>query len=86
MKKNTKIHIEICGHTDNVGSAEYNLKLSQARATSTKNYIVEHGIDANRITCKGYGLTQPIAKNTTEQGRALNRRIEAKVVKIVDSH
>ncbi|MCR5697293.1 MAG: OmpA family protein [Marinilabiliaceae bacterium] len=86
MKKNPKIHIEIGGHTDNVGSAEYNLKLSQARATSTKNYIVEHGIDANRITCKGYGLTQPIAKNTTEQGRALNRRIEAKVVKIVDSH
>lgn len=86
MKKNPKIRIEIGGHTDNVGAAEYNMKLSQARANSTKNYIVEHGIDASRVTCKGYGLTQPIAKNTTEQGRALNRRIEAKVVKIVDSH
>jgi OOP family OmpA-OmpF porin len=69
---------EISGHTDNVGNKLYNEILSQSRADSVKNYIVEkHGISADRITTKGYGFSKPIASNKTKDGKAKNRRIEA---------
>jgi outer membrane protein OmpA-like peptidoglycan-associated protein len=64
------------GHTDNVGSDEFNLKLSQRRADAVKNYLVAKGIDAGRIAAQGYGETVPIASNDTEEGRAINRRVE----------
>ena len=66
------------GHTDNVGSSASNLKLSQRRADSVRNYIIKNfGIAADRISAKGYGLTKPVADNKTKPGKQKNRRIEA---------
>lgn len=72
--------IEIAGHTDDVGSAEENLKLSQARSESVKSYLVKKGIEESRIRPKGYGEDQPIADNNTESGRKLNRRTEVRII------
>ena len=66
---------ELQGHTDSVGKDAYNLRLSQQRAEAVKAYAVEHGIDAVRLTAKGYGETQPVADNATAEGRAKNRRV-----------
>lgn len=74
------IVIEISGHTDNVGDANKNIELSMARAEAVKNYLVSKKVNPSIIFCKGYGGTQPIANNQTEQGRALNRRVEMKVL------
>lgn len=74
------IHVEVGGHTDNVGSQAYNQKLSLARARSVMNYLVTKGVAAARLTAVGYGVTRPIASNATEAGRAKNRRVELKVV------
>ncbi len=73
--------IEISGHTDNVGSADANQKLSQDRAASVKSYLVKKGISASRVEAKGYGDTSPIAENTDEAGRKQNRRTEVKILK-----
>ena len=70
------LRVEVGGHTDNVGSADANLKLSQQRAQAVMAALVERGIDAGRMTAKGYGQTVPIADNRTEDGRAKNRRVE----------
>jgi outer membrane protein OmpA-like peptidoglycan-associated protein/tetratricopeptide (TPR) repeat protein len=77
---NSGLHIEISGHTDNVGSGEYNMELSRKRARSVYNYLVEKGIDAERLTYEGYGESQPIADNDNEAGRAKNRRTEIKIL------
>ncbi len=74
------IHVEVGGHTDNVGNAAYNRKLSLARAQSVMNYLASKGVAASRMTAAGYGDTQPIASNATGAGRAKNRRVELKVV------
>ena len=68
--------ISIEGHTDNVGSDEFNLILSENRAKAVYNYLVNNGIDANRLQYKGFGETAPIATNETEEGKAMNRRTE----------
>ncbi len=70
------IRIEISGHTDNVGSAEYNKKLSGARAGSVRDYLVGHGVDTSRIETRGAGFDEPVGTNKTATGRAQNRRIE----------
>ncbi|MBP5556712.1 MAG: PD40 domain-containing protein [Bacteroidales bacterium] len=80
LQENKTIKIEIGGHTDNQGRAEYNEKLSLERAQSVYNYLISKGIDKNRMSFKGYGMSQPIATNETEEGRALNRRTEFKIV------
>jgi outer membrane protein OmpA-like peptidoglycan-associated protein len=72
--------IEISGHTDNIGSALYNQKLSQNRAKTVVDYLITHGIDEARLSYKGYGFSQPIASNDTDEGRQLNRRTEFKVL------
>lgn len=72
--------IEIGGHTDNVGREETNESLSQARAESVMNYVINRGINAERIQAKGYGESEPIATNETEEGRQENRRVEIKVL------
>jgi len=69
-----KVAIE--GHTDNKGSAVYNKNLSQNRANSVMQWLVQHGVAANRLEAHGYGLEKPIADNNTEEGRAANRRVE----------
>ena len=78
LKKNPTMTIVLQGHTDNVGSAAYNQKLSIKRANSAKDYLVNKGISSGRISCEGYGFTQPVATNTTEFGRSLNRRVAIK--------
>jgi OOP family OmpA-OmpF porin len=75
MKNVPSARGELQGHTDNVGKAAYNLKLSQQRADSVKAYVVGKGVDASRISTRGYGLTQPVADNKTAEGRAQNRRV-----------
>ena len=68
--------VEIGGHTDSTGSHDLNMRLSQLRANSVKRYMVEHGIQAKRLQAIGYGPDKPIADNKTDEGRALNRRVE----------
>ena len=81
MSENTGLEIEISGHTDNIGSAAYNKDLSQRRANAVKDYLVQKGIDARRITAVGYGEERPLASNDDErEGRELNRRVEFKVI------
>ena len=80
LKENPQVKLEIGGHTDNVGSAVSNQSLSQKRANAVMNYLISKGIDAGRLSAKGYGMTQPISDNNTPDGRAKNRRIEFKVV------
>ena len=72
--------IEVAGHTDNVGNAASNLKLSDARANAVMAKLAENGVDAGMLTAKGYGDTKPVADNATDEGRAKNRRIEYTVV------
>lgn len=70
------ISIEISGHTDNVGSEKYNLKLSEKRAQTVGDYLVDKGIEKDRVTTKGEGFARPLVENDTEQNRAKNRRVE----------
>jgi len=77
LKDNPSINVEIQGHTDSKGSDSYNLNLSDQRAGSVVNYLVQNfGIERNRLTAKGYGEARPIATNDTDDGRTLNRRVE----------
>lgn len=70
--------IEIQGHTDNVGSDDYNLKLSDARAGTVRQWLIDHRIDSGRLSSVGYGKRVPVADNKTDFGRAKNRRVELK--------
>ncbi|MBI5856949.1 MAG: OmpA family protein [Sphingobacteriales bacterium] len=79
MTENPEMKLQIDGHTDWVGSEEYNQKLSDDRAASVRSYIVSKGIDASRITSAGHGETMPIATNNTAAGRQQNRRVEMKL-------
>jgi outer membrane protein OmpA-like peptidoglycan-associated protein len=76
LKKNSTQKIEVQGHTDNVGGDTYNQTLSEARAKAIVSWLTQHGIAADRLTDKGFGKTRPIADNTTDAGRAKNRRVE----------
>lgn len=80
LLENTDLKIEISGHTDNVGAAAYNTKLSANRAQAVVDYFVAHGIAREQLVAKGYGPTQPISPNTTAAGRKLNRRVEFKIL------
>ncbi len=81
MKGNPNLVLEIQGHTDNVGSNETNLKLSQDRAESVRKYLVSKKIQSARVTSVGFGETKPIAPNDTEENRALNRRVQIVIVR-----
>lgn len=80
LKLKTDIVIEIGGHTDNVGEDESNLKLSEARSATVKNYLVSKGVSSSRIASKGYGENQPIDTNSTPEGRQNNRRTEVRIL------
>lgn len=80
LNANPTLVSEIGGHTDNVGTAAYNINLSGKRAEEVVRYLVSNGITRERISAKGYGLTMPVASNETEEGRALNRRTELKIL------
>lgn len=75
--------IDVVGHTDSTGAADYNLRLSNERALSVGTYLQAKGVDGRRIVSRGVGMNLPIASNETVQGRALNRRVEIALVPIV---
>jgi len=83
LNKNNTMAIEIRGHTDSFGLAEYNKRLSQNRALAVYNYLIEKGIDKNRLSYKGFGAEEPIDTNETEEGRANNRRTEFRVLSVI---
>lgn len=76
LKKNATWKMQVEGHTDNVGAKDANMKLSQARADAVRSWLVTNGINAARLTAKGFGDTKPKMENTTEDGRAKNRRVD----------
>lgn len=80
LQANTGIEVEIAGHTDNSGDPKAALELSRERAQAVKSYLVGNRIEADRIKVVGYGPAQPIADNDTEEGRAMNRRVEMRIV------
>jgi len=80
LESNPDITIEISGHTDNTGSAEYNMTLSENRAKAVVDYITGMGIGSDRLIYKGYGFTRPVDTNDTAEGRATNRRTELKII------
>ena len=77
--KKATCKLEISGHTDNIGDANFNLVLSKKRAEALKNYLIFKGVDANRLTTFYFGETQPLIDNTTLEGRKKNRRVEMKI-------
>lgn len=79
MKENPSYNLEINGHSDNTGIASKNLTLSQKRADAVKAYLTKGGVEADKLTAKGFGQTVPVADNATAAGRAKNRRVEFKV-------
>lgn len=81
MKANPRVSIALAGHTDNRGIPEHNVKLSKNRVDKVKEYLVSRGVEAKRISGKGYGGAKPIASNDTEETRRLNRRVEFTIVK-----
>lgn len=76
LRDNPDARVEVGGHTDNVGDAEANQRLSQRRAEAVRRYLTQHGIEARRLTARGYGQTRPRDTNDTDEGRQRNRRIE----------
>lgn len=80
LKRNTKLNIEIIGHTDNIGTENYNQKLSENRAQALATALIDKGIAPERIKALGKGSKEPISSNKTEEGRAENRRVEIKIL------
>jgi len=86
LKAQPNIVIQINGHTDNVGDAAYNQHLSEERARAVADYLLNFGLSQDRITAKGFGESKPVASNDYEEGgRALNRRTEIEIIKILDT-
>jgi outer membrane protein OmpA-like peptidoglycan-associated protein len=73
------MRVELDGHTDDVGTPEYNLKFSLDRAIAVRDYIVSHGVDGGRLVAKGFGFDRPVAPNDTDEGRTKNRRVEFRI-------
>ena len=80
LKRKDDEKIEVGGHTDDVGKAEANMLLSNNRANTVRAYLLMKGIAPERVTAKGYGMDVPIAENDTDEGRAINRRTEVKII------
>lgn len=78
LKETPNVTVKVEGHTDNIGEQGYNQDLSERRAKSIANYLIEKGVEQDRITTEGFGFSKPIASNDTAEGRAQNRRTEMK--------
>ena len=76
LNSRPELFVKIQGHTDSIGTREYNDVLSLGRAEAVKAYLMNQGIDKNRLSCEGFAFTKPVASNKTAEGRALNRRVE----------
>ena len=85
MRENSSMIVEISGHTDSTASEAYNIDLSKRRAKRVVNYLIDNGINNKRLSAKGYGESQPIAANSTEEGRSKNRRVEFRIQYMEDS-
>jgi len=81
MQSNQNMIIEIQGHTDNVGSDEANLKLSQQRADAVRDYFIKKKLPMERVRSVGFGEARPIASNATTEGQAKNRRVEFEIIR-----
>jgi OOP family OmpA-OmpF porin len=79
LKENAEAQVEIAGYTDNTGSAAVNRRLSLQRAEAVRAYLISKGVEGTRLTARGYGPDAPVGDNSTEQGRAANRRVELKI-------
>ena len=80
LESHPEISVELAGHTDNVGSDAYNLKLSDERAEVVRQALIVRGIDESRLAAKGYGSTKPVVPNDTDEHRAMNRRTEMIII------
>ncbi|MEH6714196.1 OmpA family protein [Parasphingorhabdus flavimaris] len=85
LSRYEKSYVDVLGHTDSTGSDAYNQSLSERRAESVANFLANSGVQRARLATRGYGESQPIASNSTEEGRAANRRVEIKIVPIEQS-
>ncbi len=81
LRRNPELKLEVAGYTDNRGNRNFNVRLSQKRAESVRNYFTTQGIAGERLTAKGYGPSDPIADNAGKSGRAANRRVELHIIK-----
>ncbi len=79
LRANPGIDVEIAGHTDSVGTVDYNQGLSERRANAVRDYLIAQGVNGSRLSASGYGESQPVADNSTAEGRAQNRRVELRV-------
>ena len=82
LNNNSSVKVEIAGHTDDIGETSYNNSLSKKRANAVYNYLITNGISANRLSAKGYGESQPILPNDSDENRAKNRRTEIRIIAI----
>lgn len=80
LKKYPRLRVELQGHTDSSGADAYNMQLSERRANAVRDYLISQGVSASQLTARGYGETQPVADNKTNEGRARNRRVEMAVL------
>jgi outer membrane protein OmpA-like peptidoglycan-associated protein len=80
LVQNPDVRIQISGHTDNIGTAEYNFRLSQDRAAAVMSYLSVNGIDRERLESRGFGSEYPVGTNETDEGRSKNRRVEFEVI------
>lgn len=85
LQQYNQTYIDVYGHTDSTGSDAYNQSLSERRAQAVSGYLSSHGVQSVRIGTRGFGETQPIASNDTEEGKAANRRVEIKIVPVRQS-
>ena len=77
----TNAKIEVKGHTDNVGTEEFNMKLSKDRAKAVMDYLISRGVNKSKLTYSYYGMSRPLTTNDTEEGRTMNRRVEFEILK-----
>ncbi|HNR73990.1 MAG TPA: OmpA family protein, partial [Cyclobacteriaceae bacterium] len=82
MKEKSTMQVEIAGHTDPIGTEEYNLGLSKRRANAVSNYLIKQGIEAARINTVFFGESRPIDTTQTREGNRKNRRVEFKIIKL----
>ena len=80
MLSNPDVRILLAAHTDDVGGANYNIKLSQKRAETVKTYLIKQGIKLDRLESEGFGMQEPLVPNDSEENRAKNRRVEFRIL------